>query len=108
MAVGFLEDLVGGFGSDEWVGAVVPAVDVGAHRGGEVADTIENAPVDGLEGSGGYRCHATFGRVQGVVRPPHDGCPRAEGDLTHNAESSLSRWLRMVQEDVDDIGETPP
>jgi hypothetical protein len=48
LAVGFLEDLVGGFGPDEWVGAVVPAVDVGADRGGEVADAAEGAAVDGL------------------------------------------------------------
>ena len=34
LAVCFLEDFVGGFGQDEQVGAVGPAVDVGADRGG--------------------------------------------------------------------------
>ena len=48
MAVGFLEDFVGGFGPDEWVGAVVPAVDVGADSCGEVADAAERAAVNGL------------------------------------------------------------
>ena len=42
------DDLVGALGPNEWVGAVVPAVDVGADGGFEVFDAVERAAVDGL------------------------------------------------------------
>ena len=42
------EDLVGGFGPDEWVFASVPAVDEGPDLGGEVAGRGERAAADGL------------------------------------------------------------
>ena len=44
------DDLVGALGPNEWVGAVVPAVDVGADGGFEVFDAVERAAVDGLAG----------------------------------------------------------
>jgi hypothetical protein len=46
--VGFGEDLLGGLGPDERVGAVVPAVDEGADLGVEVFDGLEHASADGL------------------------------------------------------------
>jgi hypothetical protein len=47
--VGILEDLVGSFGPDERVCAVVPAVDERADLGVEVADGPEGAAVDAGE-----------------------------------------------------------
>jgi hypothetical protein len=47
-SVCILEYLVCGFGPDERVTAVVPAVDEGADLGVEVLDRAEGAAVDGL------------------------------------------------------------
>jgi hypothetical protein len=44
------QDLVGGFGPDEWVTAVVPAVDESADRGDEFFDVAECAASDRLPG----------------------------------------------------------
>ena len=46
--VGFCEDLVGGFGPDEGLAAVVPAVDEGSDFDHQVADRGVSAAVDGL------------------------------------------------------------
>jgi hypothetical protein len=48
LPVGFGQDLVGGFGPDEGVGALVPAVDEGADAAVELGDAGEAAAVDGL------------------------------------------------------------
>jgi hypothetical protein len=48
VTVRFLEDLVGSFGPDEGVAAVVPAGDEGADLGVEVFDVDEGSAVDGL------------------------------------------------------------
>lgn len=46
--VGLLEDLVGGLGPHERVGALVPALDEAAEFGVEVLDGLEDAAADGL------------------------------------------------------------
>jgi hypothetical protein len=49
LTVRFLEDLIGGLGPDERVGAVVvPAVDEAADLGVELLDGAERAAADGL------------------------------------------------------------
>jgi hypothetical protein len=48
LAVGFRQDLFGGFGPDERVGPVVPAVDEAPDLADEFADGGEGAAVDRL------------------------------------------------------------
>ena len=48
LTINFGEDLGGGFGPDERVFALVPAVDEGADLDDEVADGGEGAAADGL------------------------------------------------------------
>jgi len=42
------DDIVGVLGQGEWVGAFVPAVDVGPDRGLEVFDAVEGGAADRL------------------------------------------------------------
>lgn len=46
--VRFGEDLIGGFGPDEWLAAVVPAVDECPDLGRQVTNRDEDAAMDGL------------------------------------------------------------
>lgn len=48
MTVDFVQDVVGGLGPDEWVLAVVPAVDELTDLDHEVGDGAEGVAVDGL------------------------------------------------------------
>jgi len=59
------DDLVGAFGPGEWVGAFVPAVDVGPDGGLEVLDGVEGAAADRLAGDDPEEdppCSAAAGR----------------------------------------------
>jgi len=60
LTVGLGEDLVGGLGPGEGVGAVVPAIDEGADLGVEVFGAGVGAAVDGLAFGQGNQ-HSTCG-----------------------------------------------
>jgi hypothetical protein len=89
LTVGFLEDVVGGFGPDEGLGTVVPAVDEVADPAGQVADAAEGAAMDGLA----FDDWKTTPR-RGSARMPRLGTSGPYTVVLHpaKAETGLQSW----------------